>query len=98
MIKRLFKVLAILLASILLLTSCYTYTIIVGEGAQGHREISKWNHYAIFGLAPIAITNVEQMAGGTINYTVKTEVTFWNGLVTALTYGIYSPTTTTVIK
>ena len=35
MIKNSIKMLAIVFASSLLLTSCYSYTSVVGEGAQG---------------------------------------------------------------
>ena len=38
------------------------------------------------------------MAAGAEDYTVKTEQSFVNGLVSALTFGIFSPTTTTVTK
>ena len=41
---------------------------------------------------------VEQMAGGAENYTVHTRHSFLNGLVAAVTFGIYTPTTTTVTK
>ncbi len=98
MIKRSLKMVAILFASTMLLTSCFTYTTVVGEGAQGNREITKWNHYVVYGLAPIAITDSKKMAAGTENYTVVTKQTFVNGLVSALTLGFYTPTTTTVIK
>ena len=98
MFKKSLKMFAILFASTMLLTSCYTYTTVVGEGAQGNKEISKWNHYVLYGLAPVAITDAKQMAGGTVNYTVTTKQTFVNGLVTGITFGIYAPTTTTVTK
>jgi hypothetical protein len=38
------------------------------------------------------------MADGAENYTVFTRMSFVNGLVAALTFGIYTPTTTTVTK
>jgi len=38
------------------------------------------------------------MADGAENYTVNTRQTFVNGLLFGLTFGIYSPTTTTVTK
>jgi hypothetical protein len=35
------------------------------------------------------------MAGEAENYTVQTRLTFVNGLVSAITFGIYTPTTVT---
>lgn len=98
MIKKSMKVMAILFASSMLLTSCYSYTSVVGEGAQGNNEVTKWNHYVIGGLAPVGVSDSKAMAGGAQNYTVHTRQSFVNGLVSALTFGIYTPTTTTVTK
>jgi len=79
-------------------SSCYTYTTVVGSGAQGNQEVSKWNHYIIYGLAPVGVINPKDLAGGATNYTVVTQQSFVNGLVSILTFGIYTPTTTTIIK
>jgi len=82
----------------IMLTSCYTYTSVVGKGAQGNTSVAKWNHYVIFGLAPVGVSDSKAMAGGATDYTVTTSHTFVNGLVAALTFSIYTPTTTTVTK
>jgi hypothetical protein len=81
-----------------MLSSCYTYTSVVGEGAKGNREITKWNHYVILGLAPVAVSDSKEMAGDATDYEVTTRQTFVNGLVAAITFGIYTPSTTTVKK
>lgn len=81
-----------------LLTSCYSYTTVVGEGAKGNKETKQWNHYLIYGLAPVGVSNPSNLANGATNYDVTTKQTFVNGLVTALTFGIYSPTTTTITQ
>ena len=81
-----------------LMSSCYTYTSVVGEGAQGSKKVTSWNHYVVYGLAPVAVSDSKKMAGGSKNYEVTTSQTFVNGLVSALTFGIYTPTTTTVTK
>ena len=52
----------------------------------------------IYGLAPVGVSNSKQMADGAENYTVHTRQSFLNGLVSAITYGLYTPTTTTVTK
>jgi len=56
------------------------------------------NHYVVYGLAPIKVSDSKQMANGAENYTIHTEQSFVNGLVSFLTGGLYTPTTTTVTK
>jgi len=98
MIKNSMKMMAILFASSMLLTSCYSYTSVVGDGGKGNSQTTKWNHYVVYGLAPIGVSDSKQMANGAKDYTVHTRQSFVNGLVSALTFGIYTPTITTVTK
>ena len=98
MIKKSMKTMTILFASSMLLTSCYSYTSVVGEGAKGNSQTTKWNHYVVYGLAPVGVSDSKQMADGVKNYTVHTRQSFVNGLVSGLTFGLYTPTTTTVTK
>jgi predicted small secreted protein len=98
MIKNSIKMMAIVFASSMLLTSCYSYTSVVGSGAQGASETTQWNHYVIYGLAPVGVSDSKQMADGAENYTVHTRQSFVNGLISAITFGIYTPSTTTVTK
>lgn len=98
MIKKTMKMMTVLFSASMLLTSCYSYTSVVGSGAQGNRQTTKWNHYVIYDLAPVGVSDSKQMADGAENYTVHTRQSFVNGLVSALTWGIYTPTTTTVTK
>ena len=98
MIKRSMKMVAIVFAASMLLSSCYSYTSVVGKGAQGANQTTKWNHYVVYGLAPVGVSDSKEMAAGAEDYTVHTRQTFVNGLVSALTFGIYTPTMTTVTK
>ena len=98
MIKKSMKMMSVLFAASMLLSSCYSYTSVVGNGAQGNSQTTKWNHYVIYGLAPVGVSDSKQMADGAENYTVHTRQSFVNGLVSAITFGIYTPTTTTVTK
>lgn len=84
----------VLFATALLLSSCYSYTSVVDKGAQGNQQITQWNHYLQSGLAPVGVSDSKQMADGAENYSVFTSLSFVNGLVSALTFGLYSPTTT----
>lgn len=92
------KLLFIGIACSFLLSSCFTYTTVVGDGAENNKEIQKWNHYFLWGLAPGNVSNPAELAGESKNYDVKTEQSFVNGLVNVLTFGIYAPTTTTITK
>lgn len=89
---------AVAFAASMLLTSCYSYTSVVGKGAQGNTKKTEWNHYVIGGLAPVGVSDSKQMAGGAEDYTVHTRQSFVNGLISGLTLGIYTPTVTTVTK
>lgn len=91
------KKLILFIAVCTLLTSCYSYTSVVGEGQQDNKEVIEKNHYLIYGLAPVNVSDSKAMANGKKDYTVKTEQTFWDGVISILTFGIYTPTTTTVI-
>jgi hypothetical protein len=96
--KRTFKVLSIAFAMSIMLTSCFSYTSVVGKGAQGNSQVTKWNHYVIGGLAPVGVSDSKEMSGGATDYTVFTRQSFVNGLIAAITFSIYTPTTTTVTK
>ena len=96
--KSFLKVLGTALVCSTLLTSCYTYTSVVGTGAEGNKEVTEWNHYVVYGLAPVGVSDSKEMAAGAENYEVTTKQTFVNGLVTGLTFGLYTPTTTIVKK
>ncbi|GIZ07819.1 Bor family protein [Flavobacterium sp. UMI-01] len=96
--KRLFKMFSVAFAASVLLTSCFSYTSVVGNGAQGNSKVTQWNHYVIGGLAPVGVSDSKAMAAGAKDYTVFTRQTFVNGLINVITFGLYTPTTTTVTK
>lgn len=80
------------------MSSCYTLTYNVGNGAQTGVEIKEKNHYLIAGLAPLKTSDPVKMAGNATDYTVTIQHSFVDGLINAITFGIYTPTTTTVKK
>lgn len=81
-----------------LLSSCYTYTSVVGKGGQFNQSVTHKNHYLIDGLVTLKTSDSKSMAGGATDYTVTTAHTFIDGLLATVTFGIYTPTTTTVTK
>lgn len=97
-IRKTLRNASLCVAMLLVLNSCYSYTSVVGKGAQGDTKVVKNNTYFIHGLVKTKQSNPKEMADGATNYTVETKHTFINGLLTAITFGIYAPTTTTVTK
>ncbi len=95
--KLVLNVIAVLCLT-LFMSSCYTYTHVVGDGAQSGVTVKAKNHYFVYGLAQGKQSDPNEMAGGAKNYEVITQHTFVDGLLNALTFGIYTPTTTTVQK
>jgi hypothetical protein len=82
------------------LSSCYNNRILVGDVTADEPvvEVQKqWNSHWLYGLIPSASAtlNPSKYVGGRANYVVKTSTSFVNGLVGSLTWGIYTPTTTT---
>ena len=96
--KQSFLNLAFILTISIFMSSCYSLTYSVGNGAQTGVEVKEKNHYVIAGLAPIKTSDPVKMAGNATDYTVTIEHTFIDGLINALTAGIYTPTTTKVRK
>ena len=84
---------------VVLLTSvaCYEHTYTVGAGApSGPVVYDVWRHHWLGGLIdPDQEVEINEMCPSG-DATVHEEWTFLNGLVTALTGAIYSPTTVTV--
>jgi hypothetical protein len=81
-----------------LLTSCYTQSYTVGKGPTTGIEVKDRSHYLVYGLAPIKTADPVKLAGEAQDYQVTIQHTFVDGLINAVTFGIYSPTTTTVVK
>lgn len=80
------------------MASCYTISYAVGSGPQTGVTVVQKNHYLIGGLAAINTSDPVKMAGDAKNYQVTITHTFVDGLINALTSGLYAPTTTIVKK
>lgn len=108
MIKRPPIMMAVLFTASVLLSSCYSYTSVVGEGAkaniekvEGLNKKTKWNHYSIGGLIRIKASDSKETVdelGGAKDYNVRTRYTLINIIVGLASAGLYTPTTTTVTK
>jgi len=95
--KNLLKV-AFVFGVCVMMTSCYTVTATIGKGPQTGVEVKQANHFLIGGLVPVGVANVKEMAGGAENYSITVTHTFVDGLLSGITGGLYTPTTTIVKK
>ena len=89
-------VIAILLT--ITLSSCYVMSFDVGQGAKLGVSESKKNHYLIQGLIPLSTANVKEMSKGATDYSVTIEHSFLDSLLLALTAGIYTPNSVTIVR
>lgn len=81
------------------LSSCYTTKVAVGDVSpqQPMTKInSEWNHHILWGLVSLenASMRADDYVGERKRYIVKTSQSFLNGLVSCLTLGVYTPTST----
>jgi len=95
--RKIFKLAFVFVVSVMM-TSCYTVTATVGSGSQTGERMVGHNHFLIGGLVPVGIANVKEMAGDAKDYQVTVTHTFVDGLLAAITGGLYTPTTTIVKK
>jgi hypothetical protein len=96
--KNKFLSLTLIVFLCLSMASCYTISYAVGSGSQTGVTVVQKNHYLIGGLAAIKTSDPIKMAGDAKNYQVTITHTFVDGLINALTSGLYAPTTTIVKK
>lgn len=94
------KKLLIIVAASFALSSCYNNRIMVGNVTKDDPVIEvqkQWNSHWVGGLIPSKSANLDasKYVGGRKNYVVKTNMSFVNGLISYITWGIYTPTTTT---
>lgn len=88
------KVIAFL-ACTLLLSSCYHAQITTGKQMSNEVIDNPWAHSFIFGLVPPKEVSVaSQCSNGVAK--VETQISFLNGLVSAITFNIYTPMHITV--
>jgi hypothetical protein len=85
----------VLLASMAFLTSCYHAQITTGAQPSGQVIDNPWAHSFIFGLVPPSeVRTASECPNGVAK--VETQISFLNGLVSAITFNIYTPMHITV--
>lgn len=84
----------------ILMTSCYTSRVANGNITTTEPTVkvnSQKNHFLLWGLVPIGQQTqvAKEYVGDRKDYTTETSWTFVDGLLNCITFGIYTPTTTT---
>jgi len=67
------------------LSSCFTHTHVVGDGAQSGVKVSKKQWYAVWGLVPIGEEVDTKAMAGTDDYTITTQHSFIDMVISAFT-------------
>lgn len=75
---------AVALTIVLTMASCFTQQHIVGQGGSG-APVEKRQWFALFGLVPLNTVDSKAMAGGKQNYTITTQETFLDGVISLFT-------------
>ena len=92
MIKRLQGSFLLVFFGVFLLVGCYHATVDTGLAPALTPKKSMWKHGWIYGLVPPEVVEAQSMCANGVAK-VETIQTFANGLVSALTWGIYAPRT-----
>jgi hypothetical protein len=74
-----------LLSAALILSSCMTNTHIVGDGGTGGQAIAQRHWYILWGLAEINKVDSAEMAGGAKDYTIETEMSVVDFVISIFT-------------
>lgn len=94
------KKILLMVIAVTCLSSCFNTRLFVGNVKPKDPVVQvnkQWNSHFLYGLIPAKNSkmNPSMYVDTTANYVVRTHTTFVNGLVSAVTFGIYTPTQTT---
>ena len=81
------------------LMGCWTFQHQVGTGAQTGVKVEKKQWFILFGLVPLNEIDSKTLAAGAENYTVQTQMSFVDVVISLITANItIYPQTVTVTK
>ncbi len=83
--KKVLKGSILVLCMAFTFASCYTHTHVVGDGAQTGVTVSQKQWYAVWGLVPIGQQVDTKAMAGKDDYTIKTEHSFIDMVISAFT-------------
>jgi hypothetical protein len=79
-------------------SACQVHTHRVGGGPTGIGEESARQYYWMFGLLQLNEVNVQRMAADLGSYEIRSEITFWDFLLTPLLLPFTITTRTVTVK
>lgn len=87
---------AMSICAMMMLQSCYVQEVSVGMSEnEPVRQVAKVkNHYFIGGLIQPKQDEAKNHVSNDKQFRMKTKTTFWDGFLSSITSGIYTPTTT----
>jgi ABC-type glycerol-3-phosphate transport system substrate-binding protein len=83
--KAVSKAAALALVLVLVLSGCVTHVHQVGSGAQGGQVEEEVQWYALWGLIELNEVDSNEMAGDADDYTITTQYTFVDALISMVT-------------
>lgn len=89
--------LACMLCAVLMLESCYSSSVCMGNMKPETPAIkvsTVHNHHFLSGLIGEGKMRAKDYLEGEKDYKVKHQITFVDGLLSSITFGIYTPSTT----
>ena len=89
---------ATILVIAILMQSCYSFTHVVGGGAQTGEVVKQKNHYLFYGLKKLKVSDSQKMVGNATDYEITVRHSVLDQLLNGFSLGIYTPTTTVVRK
>ena len=87
---------ALSIGAMMMLQSCFVQNVSVGMNPNDPMvQVAKVkNQQFIYGLVEATEDKAENHVRDTKQFTMKTMWTFWDGFLSSITFGIYTPTTT----
>jgi len=81
------KIVSIVLVALFLVyaTGCSTHVHTIGTGGQNSQTVEARQWYILWGLVPLNNVDTKVMAGDAKNYTIKTEQSFLDGVISIVT-------------
>jgi len=81
------------------LGGCFTQKHTIGNGGTGQTSVSQKQWFLLFGLIPLNDVDGGKMASGATDYTIQTQMSFVDFLISIVTqYVTIQPRTCTVTK
>lgn len=96
--KKKFQFIGVALVAVLTFSSCYNSSVCVGDMKADDPAVkvnTVHNPHFLYGLIGHKKAEASKYVGDAKSYRVKRSQSFVDGLLSSITFGIYTPTTTT---